>query len=212
MSLENRQNPGAFETIVLSSLMGLLLLIGVPQSGPNPVLAVSGINESNVVSLNKTIRSIDGEPAGRDTLHLDASRISAGYMSASALSVSVDDSTYTFGVNLLNTWLTPQTSVITNNGTVAENFLGQISQLTDGSNNWAISSSANGADSVRAQWSTESDTSSWTDISAYATDFTIATNVAASDSVSFWFRIQTPTSTSSYDEYSSTLTVTAQEY
>ncbi len=128
------------------------------------------------------------------------------------LSVSVDNSTFTFGTNLLNTWLTPQSSVLTNNGDVAEDFTGQISQFTDGSNNWTINSSANGADQIRAQWSITSSTGPWTDISAYDTDFTIATNVAVSNNVTLWFRIETPTSTLSYNEYSSTLTVTAQEY
>jgi len=128
------------------------------------------------------------------------------------ISVLVSNSTFSFGTQPLNTWLTPQTSVITNDGTLAENFIGRISQFTDGSNTWGISASANGADIIRAQWSTTSETGPWTDISAYDTDFTIATNVAVDGSVNFWFRIQTPTSTSSYNEHSSTLTVTAQEY
>jgi hypothetical protein len=132
--------------------------------------------------------------------------------SRAELSVLVSDSTFAFGTNLLNTWLTPQSSILTNDGTAAENFLGRISGFTDGSNNWAISISANGADSIRAQWSTDSDAGPWSDVSAYDTDFTVATNVAVSDSVTFWFRIQTPLSTSSYDQHSSTLTVTAQAY
>jgi len=48
-----------------------------------------------------------------------------------------------------------------------------------------------------AQWSTTSETGPWTDISAYHTDSTVATNVAVDDSVDFWLRIQTPISTSS---------------
>jgi hypothetical protein len=128
------------------------------------------------------------------------------------LNVWVSDSTFTFGTNPLNTWLTPQTSVIANNGAVVENFVGRISQFTDGANTWGISFSANGVDTTRVQWSTTSETGPWTDISAYNTDYNIATNVAANDSVNFWFRIQTPIGTSSYNEHSSTLTVTAQEY
>lgn len=129
-----------------------------------------------------------------------------------AISVSVSDSTFEFGTKPLNTWMTPQSSVIKNDGTVSEDFAGRISQFTDGTNAWEIDISSNGADTTRAQWSTVSDTGPWTNISAYDTDFTIATNVAVNDSVDFWFRIQTPTGTSSYDEHSSTLTVTAQEY
>lgn len=132
--------------------------------------------------------------------------------SKAELSVLVSDSTFAFGTNVLNTWVTPQTSVIINDGAVAENFVGRISQFTDGTNAWGISASTNGSDTTRAQWSTTSETGPWTDISAYDTDFTMATNVTVNDSVDFWFRIQTPLSTSSYDEHSSTLTVTAQEY
>jgi hypothetical protein len=36
--------------------------------------------------------------------------------------------------------------------------------------------------------------------------------VGVNDNINFWFRIQTPISTSSYIEHSSTLTVTGQEY
>jgi hypothetical protein len=131
---------------------------------------------------------------------------------APVISVWVSDSTFTFGTNPLDTWMTPQTSVITNDGTVAENFAGRITQFTDGANTWGISPSANGNNIIRAQWSTTSQTGPWTDISAYDTDFTIATNVAVNGTINFWFRIQTPTSTSSYNQYSSTLTVTAQKY
>jgi hypothetical protein len=132
--------------------------------------------------------------------------------SKAEISVLVSDATFAFGVSTLDTWLTPQLSILINDGAVAENLVGQISQFTDGSNLWELSSSVNGADSIRAQWSTESDSGWWNDISAYDTDFTIVTNVAASDSVIFWFRIQTPLSTSSYNEHSSTLTVTALQY
>ena len=107
--------------------------------------------------------------------------------------------------------MTPQTSVITNDGTVAENFVGRISQFTDGANTWGISSTANGDNIIRAQWSTTSAAGPWNDISAYDTDFTVANNVSAGGSVTLYFRIQTPTSTLSYNQYSSTLTVTAQQ-
>lgn len=128
----------------------------------------------------------------------------------SALSVSLSNNTFTFGTQPLNTWMTPQSSVVTNDGSVVENFIGRISQFTDGANTWGISSTTNGDNIIRAQWSTTSATGPWNDISAYATDFTIATNVAVNGSVTFYFRIQTPTSTTSYSQYSSALTVTAQ--
>jgi hypothetical protein len=128
------------------------------------------------------------------------------------MAVSVTNPTFEFGTQLLNSWLSPESTYVINDGTVSESFVGSISPFTDGGNTWQISPSGNGSDRIRAQWSITSSTGPWDNISAYDTDFTIATNVASDDSVTFWLRIQTPTSTSSYDEFSSTLTVTAQEY
>jgi putative cofactor-binding repeat protein len=131
---------------------------------------------------------------------------------SSILSVAINNPDFAFGLIPPNQWLTPESSLVINDGTVAQNFVGQVSQFTDGSNTWDIDAFTNGADSVRVQWSTTSDTGPWTDISAYASDFTFATNVAVSDTVVIWFRIQSPVTTSSTAEYSSLFTVTAQEF
>ena len=127
------------------------------------------------------------------------------------LSVSLSTITFEFGTRPANTWLTPQTTVVRNDGDVAEDLKAKLSQFitADSANTWALSSTANGADLIRARWSTASDTGSWTDLSAYDSEFAIATNVAVNDSVTFWFQIQTPTTTTAYDEYSATLTITA---
>jgi parallel beta-helix repeat protein len=128
------------------------------------------------------------------------------------LSVTVTNSTFSFGVVQLDQWLPADSSLVINDGAVSENFLGRISTFTDGSNNWTISAMANGADSIRAQWSTASGTGPWTDITAYASDFTFATDVAVSDTVTVWFRIQMPVSTLSYSEHQSSFTVTAEAF
>ncbi len=128
------------------------------------------------------------------------------------LSVFVTNSTFGFGVVELNQWLPADSSLIINNGAMVENFLGRISSFTDGGNSWDISEVTNGADSIRGQWSTASGTGPWTDIAAYASDFTFATNVAVSDTVTIWFRIQTPVSTSSHSQHQSLFTVTAEAY
>jgi hypothetical protein len=186
-------------------------------------VAASGYSQTNTaLEVNTNCGQFDDDVGRGDFyfkafLHSDGAaqqveldQVDLGYTSKT--SVSVSDSTFTFGTNPLNTWMTPQTSVITNDGNVAENLVGRISQFTDGANSWGISSSVNGDDIIRAQWSATSEGGPWTDVYAYNTDFTIATDVAVNDSVNFWFRIQTPTSTSSSNEHSSALTVTAQEY
>jgi hypothetical protein len=63
---------------------------------------------------------------------------------------------------------------------------------------------------VRAQWSTTSASGPWTDISAYNANFTVSSGLATAGTVTLYFRIQTPTSTASFSQYSSTLTVTGQ--
>ena len=126
------------------------------------------------------------------------------------LSVAVSNSTFAFGTRPANTWLPPDSSLLSNDSPMTENLVGKISTFTSGANTWTLSSTANGPDQTRAQWSTTSASGPWNDISAYSTDFTIVTGLAPSSSVTFYFRIQTPTSTSSLNQYSSTLTVTAQ--
>jgi hypothetical protein len=126
------------------------------------------------------------------------------------LSVSSSGSTFAFGTQPLNTWLAAQSSVIANDGTETETVVARISTLTAGANTWTLSTGSNGANQARAQWSTTSASGPWTDIAAYATNFTIASGLAASGTVTLYLRIQTPTSTASLNQYSSTLTVTAQ--
>lgn len=182
------------------------------QSNSNPGLLTPTIDSDSALDL-----SLVAESNGVDTIVIRATDVGTLFVQdtlvvtvVEIISVAVSNSTFPFGTRLLNSWLSPDSSFITNDGTGAETFKGKISQFTTGSNNWAVSATANGADSVRAQWSTTSNTGPWTDISAYDTDFTIATGVAVNDSVTFWFQIETPTSTSSYNQYSSTLTVTAE--
>ena len=126
------------------------------------------------------------------------------------LSVSVSNNVFAFGTQSTNTWLAPQTSVITNDGTESEDLVASISTFTSGAFAWAISATSNGPDQVRAQWSTSSSSGPWNDVAAYATNFTVATNLAAGGTITFYFRIQSPTTVSTMNPYASTLTVTAQ--
>jgi hypothetical protein len=127
------------------------------------------------------------------------------------VSVEVTDSTFPFGTLPLDNWATPQQTRIINDGTGVEDFNGRLSVFTAGPHTWSLDPAVNGPDTVRAQWSTGGAGGPWNDIAAYDTDFPIQTGIAPSDTVSFWLRILTPTSTGSYDEHSSTLTVSAVE-
>lgn len=126
-----------------------------------------------------------------------------------SLSVALSNAAFAFGTRPLDTWLAAQNTVITNDGLAQENIYGNLSQFVSGGFVWGISPTANGPDVCRAQWSTVSDAGPWNDVAAYGSEFLITATLAPGASVTFYFRIQTPTSTSSYLQYACTLTVRA---
>ncbi|MBI1797420.1 MAG: autotransporter-associated beta strand repeat-containing protein [Candidatus Eisenbacteria bacterium] len=166
----------------------------------SPLTLASGATLRDLAGNNATLTI----PAGHDIADLKAIVIQT------VSSVSVGNAAFAFGTRPLNAWLAPQSTVLTNDGNATETLVGKISTLTAGTNTWSLSSTSNGPDQIRAQWSTTSATGPWTDISAYDTNFTIVTGLAASANVNLYVRILTPVSTLSLTQYASSLTVTAQ--
>ena len=123
------------------------------------------------------------------------------------LSVLVSNASFAFDMKPLNTWLPAQSTRITNDGPAQENVYGSVSQFVSGGFAWAISPLSNGADRCRAQWSTAGATGPWNNVAAYSTEFLVTTGLAPGGSIMFYFRIQTPTATSSYLQYTCSLTV-----
>jgi|GEM_PF-5488312 len=209
ISLENRRLMDVTENTSLT----LTPVVAQPQ---DRIVVELGVREaSNIITRTASINFGDnsstdlGENENENAANNPWIEFSPAIVPAT-LSVAVSNSSFAFGTQLLNTWLPPDSSRLTNDGNVTETLRGKISTFTAGANTWTLSSTANGADQIRAQWSTTSASGPWNDISAYNTDFTIVTGLVPSSSVTFYFRIQTPTSTSSFNPYSSTLTVTAQ--
>ncbi|UCF79090.1 MAG: hypothetical protein JSW03_02210 [Candidatus Eiseniibacteriota bacterium] len=132
-------------------------------------------------------------------------------LAVAKISVLVSVSSFSFGTQPVNTWLPAQNTQITNDGTWSEHIYAELSQFTSGPFSWAISDVSNGADLCRAQWSTVSDVGPWNDVPSYGSEFLVTTDLPAGGSVTLYFRIQTPTSTSSLDQYSSNLTVRAED-
>jgi hypothetical protein len=139
----------------------------------------------------------------------DLMSVTANYTPAS-LSVSPSRTSFAFGGQPFNTWVSPDSSRLLNDGTSASTLHGNLSAFTSGVLSWALSPVVNGVDQVRAQWSTVSAVGPWNDVAGYNTDFTIATGIAIGGSVQFYFRILTPTLTAVGVPYASTITVTAQ--
>jgi hypothetical protein len=127
-----------------------------------------------------------------------------------AVSVRVTNGTFAFGTQPPDVWLAPQSTLVINDGQVVENFLCRVSPFTDGASSWSVDPLTNGPDQIQAQWSTTSDTGPWTGLAAYDSDFSLATAIPAGDTVTFWFRIRTPVTTSSYNNHAAGVTITAE--
>jgi hypothetical protein len=179
---------------------------------------VAGDLDAGVVPANLSVRRWNGSSWATATVGTRTATTTqttnqtalGDFQLGNVLSVASSTSTFAFGTQPVNTWLTAQSSAITNDGPEAEAIAVKISTFTQGANTLAISSSANGANQIRAQWSTTSASGPWTDIAAYDADFTVAASLASSATLTLYFRIQTPTSATSPSPYASTLTVTAQ--
>lgn len=126
------------------------------------------------------------------------------------ISVLVTNGAFAFGTEPANTWLAPESTLVINDGKVTENFLCRVSPFSDGVNIWAVNPATNGANQIQAEWSTSGASGPWTGLTAYNADFSLATAVAVGDSVTFWFRIRTPVSTSSFNTHSAGVTITAE--
>lgn len=139
------------------------------------------------------------------------------------VSVTVDVSNVGYGTqNLSTTDNTPTGDpeiTATNNGNVAENFTIKGDDATDGSNIWTLSNTA-GADAYVHKFN--NDTGTYPDSSSVALDKagkSLSTSVSGGSSCTtfctgggseaFKLRMDTPASTSSFAEHSTTVTVVA---
>lgn len=134
----------------------------------------------------------------------------AAFNPASPVSVLVTNGALAFGTQPIDTWLAPESTLVINDGQVTENFLCRVSPFTDGTNTWAVNPATNGADQIQAEWSTAGAAGPWTGLAAYNSDFNLATAVVVGDTVTFWFRIRTPLSTSSFNSHAAGVTITAE--
>jgi len=131
------------------------------------------------------------------------------------VAVDVTPTTYAFGTldlsTLANTSDTsPNYFTANNTGNVAEDFSIKGANMTDfaagGSNTWVLNETEIGADQYMMKYSTDGG-ATW---NAMGLDFkTLATNIAAGNNQTFDLQLATPSSTSSYLEHNTTVTVYA---
>ena len=125
------------------------------------------------------------------------------------LGVSTTTETISIGYLDKGTTSTSQSCVIENTGNVVENIKIKFSQFTDSSSNtWAVGTSPD-VDQCVIEWSI--DDTNYNKITAYDTYVTVKTNLAINDTFTLYIRITAPTESSSYDEYSSTMTIGCEQ-
>jgi len=78
--------------------------------------------------------------------------------------------------------------------------------FAEGANTWTLDTT-NGSNQV--QWEFSPDGSSWTTFAIADTEYSLATNVSQGNTQDVYFRINMPIDTTSYNQYSSTVTIVA---
>ena len=129
-----------------------------------------------------------------------------------AVSISItSDGVVSFGNQDLNTTTDTTSSdlndietVSVDSGPVDLDFRSSI--FTDGGNDWTYAST-NGDNEVKFEFS--KDGTGWTTVLLANTLYSLDTNVAQSATRDIYLRLTTPTSTTSYSQYSTTITVVA---
>lgn len=125
------------------------------------------------------------------------------YTKPEIVSVSVTPTEYGFGILALNDQASTGTGgyfTATNDGNVVEDFTIRATNATDGTNVWVLAST-NGPDQYKLEYSTDG---TWYLVNLTATTFATDKTIGGSETVDF--RITMPTSTSSHQQHSLTVT------
>jgi len=142
--------------------------------------------------------------------NLDASySIDIKYGAGVILGVSTATETFAIGYLDKGTESTSHSCTIENTGNVTENIKIKFSTFMDASSNtWTVGDTAD-ADQCVIKWSI--DDTNWNTIASYDSYVTVKTNLAVNDTFTLYVRITAPTSSTSYDEYSSTMTIGCEQ-
>jgi hypothetical protein len=155
--------------------------------------------------------AVNNDGSGPEDIYLDYVYLSVDYTPNISISITTDGSV-DFGNLDENTTEDTTSSGINDVETISVDT-GPVdldvraSSFTDGSNPWTFASSTGTQDEVKFEFS--KDGSAWSTILLADTLYTLDTNVAQSATRDLYLRITTPSSTSSFDPYNSTVTVVA---
>ncbi len=171
------------------------------------------LTQAQLDSLSIWLTSDRNGGGGRSQQIIYAMYAEVTYTETAAVSISLNtDGAVAFGTQALDSTNDTTSSGINDVETISvdsgpANLDVSSSTFSDGSNTWSLGSTANGADQVF--WEFSPDTTAWSTFAAADTNYSLATNVAQGSTQNLYLRLTTPTTTSSYNQHSSTITITA---
>lgn len=152
-----------------------------------------------------------GKPNFTDD-YIDVLYIQVDYNPPPAVSISLTtDGSVAFGTIAANTTRDTTTTDLNDPETISvdtgpADLDIRSAVFSDGGNTWSLST-VNGADQVK--WEFSEDEVAWTTFAVADDLYTLDTNVAQGQTRNVYLRLTTPTSTSSYNEHSTTVTIVA---
>jgi hypothetical protein len=167
-----------------------------------------GYQDSSCSGYDTTIASISGTTnahiGGPDAY---TTKVCGTAAASSGVAIVVTDGAVAFGTVATNGTVTNSSDIqIVRVDTGPANLDIKSTIWTDGSNNWTLGTS-NGSRQVK--WEFSPNNSDWTTFAAAGTDYDLANNVAEEGTQNVYLRLTMPTAVENYNQYSSTVTVTA---
>ena len=156
---------------------------------------------------------IDNNDTGTaETVYIDYVYLYVDYNTAASVSISLStDGSVSLGTLAENTTVDTTSGGVNDTETITvdtgpADIDIRSTAFSDGSNTWSLGGSSG---SNQVLWEFSPDGTSWSTFSVVDTLYSLATNIAESSSQDVFFRLTTPTTTSSYAQHSATITVVA---
>jgi len=168
------------------------------------------LTQAQLDSLSMRLRNSKVGGGGPTTNYIYAMYADVTYSNEVSISLTTDGS-ISFGNLAANTTQDTTSSGINDVETVRvdsgpADLDVRSTNFTEGANTWSLGSS-NGSNQVK--WEFSPNGSSWTTFAIVDTLYTLATNVSQGSTQNMYLRLTTPTATSSYSQFTTTITIVA---
>lgn len=182
-----------------------------PEDGSETSNSFSCTISTTQLSNGLWVQVDNDDDKGPQSVNLDYIYLSVDY-TAPTISISLStDGSISLGTIASNTAEDTTASGVNDTETISvdtgpADLDARSTTFSDGSNTWSLSTST-AADTVLWQFSPTGST--WTTFAVADTLYSLATNISQSSTQNVFFKLTTPTSTSSYSQHSTTITIVA---